>query len=203
MLETDNSGTEEHTKWSKVYLNAKKYMAWPVICFNSSHSHLILTFCDILLIVIMPLPVFSLLRKAPDHGTSTNKSFLCNCWISTCWKSPDSWTIIFVQFLVFHLVCLRKSFCQLFHLLLKLPASRQDDGYKCHARYLLVIYHILCHNLCSNTWQASLLHGRPLFPCLPHCPSSQAATPPADIHFMGSFILDPSCICVSWPDLTL
>ena len=24
MLETDNSGTEEHTKWSKVYLNAKK-----------------------------------------------------------------------------------------------------------------------------------------------------------------------------------
>ena len=27
MLKTDNSGPEGHTNWSKVYLNAKKYMA--------------------------------------------------------------------------------------------------------------------------------------------------------------------------------
>ena len=167
MLKTDNSGPEGHTKWSKVYLNAKKYMARPVICLNSSHSHLILTFCDILLIVIMPLPVIHLLRKAPDHWIITNKSFLCNCLISTFWKSPDSWIIIFVQFLVFHLVCLWKSFCQLLHLLLKLPASRQDDGYKSHARYLLVIYYVRNLVLClisvfqyltsfSLAWAASL-----------------------------------------------
>ena len=163
----NNSGPEGHTNWSKVYLNAKKYMARPVICLNSSHSHLILTFCDILLIVIMPLPVIHLLRKAPDHWIITNKSFLCNCLISTFWKSPDSWIIIFVQFLVFHLVCLWKSFCQLLHLLLKLPASRQDDGYKSHARYLLVIYYVRNLVLClisvfqyltsfSLAWAASL-----------------------------------------------
>ena len=146
MLKMDNFGPEGHTKWSKV--NAKKYMARPVLCLNSSHSHLILTFCDILLIVIMPLPVIHLLRKAPDHWIITNKSFWCNCLISTFWKSPDSWIIIFVQFLVFHLVCLWKSFCQLLHLLLKLPASSIDNGYKCHARYLLVIYHIRDLVLC-------------------------------------------------------